>query len=363
MKQRITLKDIAQAAGVSINTVSFVLHSTKTNVRVAAETAERIKQLAEELGYRSNREARALIAQRYNKHVPYNLIALFNIIGHEGGMFIIDPYFSKHILGILAESECREMDIVLCHANRGEIPRLLTEERVDGIISMQSSTILAQLSQLGLPIVVIGHSILAELRDVIHNIAADSLDGIRQTTRHLLELGHRHIAYLGQTLTFPEAQLRFEGYNQELAAHGIPFTPAYHEVTINNQSFEAGGEAMARLLARDPAYRASGHPSFTAVVCYNDCLAMGAMRYLQSRGLRIPDDISLVGYDDISTELGSVPSLTSVAYDRHGMGARAVQIIATSRDCQGDETISPCYELVPVTLVVRESTAPPPGRA
>jgi len=359
MKQRVTLKDIAQAAGVSTNAVSFVLHNTSTNVRVAPATAERIKRLAVELGYRSNREARVLIAQRFNKRVPFHLIALFINAGTENGNFIIDPFFSKYILGVLSESNQAGTDVVLCHANRGQVPSLIAEERVDGIISLVSHPLFEQISQHDLPMVAVGHTIAESLQGAMYNITADSIDGFRQTTRHLIELGHRKIAYLGQVLDFPEATLRFQGYSQELEGHGLPWIPAWHETSITIQSPVAGAEAMARMLARDPSYRASGRPAFTAVVCYNDTLAIGALRHLQSCGLRVPADVSLVGYDDISMELGSSLPLTSVAYDRYTMGVRAVDIISQTCMLTGEEKPAPCQEVMPVTLAVRESTAPP----
>ena len=229
MKQRVTLKDIAQAAGVSTNTVSFVLHHTSTNVRVAPATAERIKQLAVEFGYKSNREARALIATRFNKRVRYHLIALYINVGAPYDNFIIDPYFSKHILGVLAESASHETDIVLCHANaRFAAPFACGRARRRRHQPGQSSTF-AAISRLELPAVTIGHTIDPSLNDTMHNITADSIDGVRQTTRHLLALGHRRIAYLGQSLVFPEAVLRFQGYCREMDACGAALIPAYQE--------------------------------------------------------------------------------------------------------------------------------------
>jgi DNA-binding LacI/PurR family transcriptional regulator len=165
--------------------------------------------------------------------------------------------------------------------------------------------------------------------------------GTRSATQHLIELGHRRIAYLGPHLDWPSAQCRLDGYTGALQAAGISFDENLVEITLDEPLEPDGREGMTRLLERT---------DFTALVCHNDPIAMGAIRLVQENGIRVPEDLSVTGFDDISVAADFSPSITSVSFSSIEMGRAAVRKVL-------DNPFQVRHEQFPIELHVRQSTA------
>jgi LacI family transcriptional regulator len=338
----VTQEQIAKRLRVSRQLVSFALNGAPG---VSDQMRERIRLTAERLGYslNTNQPARALAARRNKRRVRTGVLAL--VLPRSFGEPIRRiPFFVPWLDGV--EIEAAERDVALyltsCHPDR-PLPRLLREGTVDGIIS--TDTLDERLIQLRLPIALLG-----DAQPGCFGLAMADREGSRRVTEHLLELGHRRLAYVGHVTEFGHARERLAGFREALAARGLDCPAARIETTLWQQELAPAAEALRRLRARDR--------SFTAVVCYNDTHAMGVVRGLEECGLRVPDDVSVTGFDDVSVERAFRPAITSLRFDRLLMGRRAVQWLCeqAARKPGRRETGT---ETFPVELVVRESTAAP----
>jgi DNA-binding LacI/PurR family transcriptional regulator len=178
-----------------------------------------------------------------------------------------------------------------------------------------------------------------------YSIEADNLGGGREATQHLLDLGHRRIAYIAGPVEEWDSVERQRGYEEALRAHGLVVDPAL--IVRGNGWPEGGKEAIRQLLALPTPP--------TAVFCYNDVTALGAMRAAWAAGLRVPQDLSVVGFDDIDLAHCFEPPLTTIAQPTRQMGEKAVQMVLNL--VAGAEFVENC--VLPSLLVVRESTMPP----
>jgi LacI family repressor for deo operon, udp, cdd, tsx, nupC, and nupG len=221
------------------------------------------------------------------------------------------------------------------------------ERRVDGIIVMDSrvgSLYAAHLSKMKIPIVLINKFRLGEF---IYSVAIDNLTASRDATSHLIQLGHTRIAYIGDRDGFQLDTDRFGGYRQALEHADIPFQP--HLVAHGDGKPAGGEEAMEQLLTLPE------RP--TGVFCFNDMSALGAMRALRAHNLRVPEDVSLVGFDDVFFAPYTHPSLTTVRQPKEHMGKLATEIVLkllSGTSCEYNVKVQG-------ELIVRESTAPPPS--
>jgi len=329
----VSIKDIARAAHVSHSTVSRALrHSPLVN----AKTSAKIRKIAEERGYTVSAVARSLVTRRTDTiGVVVTTIA--------------DPFAGEVVSGVEEFALAHGYSVILaaCHADPAREMRAVQsfhERRVDGILVMASrigAHYLDVLSEMKAPIVLINSHHAGEF---VHSVRIDDLNGAQTATRHLLDLGHRRIAYLGDKLGFQSDAARLAGYRHALEGAGIKFDPAL--VAHGDGSAAGGLNAMVNLLS------APAPP--TSVFCYNDRQALGAMRAVREHGLRVPSDISVVGFDDLFLSSYTNPPLTTIRQPKHEMGQLAAEILLQllsgehpdSRICTG-------------TLVVRESTAAP----
>ncbi|RYG68399.1 LacI family transcriptional regulator [bacterium] len=193
-----------------------------------------------------------------------------------------------------------------------------------------------QLAELDLPVMTLGSHLPGTA-----GITPDDELGGYEATRHLIELGHRRIAYLGPQLNWPSSRRRFEGYQRALSEAHIVNVGAITETTLELPLEPDGREGMIRLLERE---------KFTALVCHNDPIAMGAIRVAQERGIEVPKQLSVTGFDDISQAVDFSPAVTSVGFSSVEMGKAAVRMLL-----DGVQELK--QEVFPVELHVRESTA------
>jgi DNA-binding LacI/PurR family transcriptional regulator len=263
---------------------------------------------------------------------------------------IADPFIGEVVSGVEELANDKGYSVILANCNADpdrelRVVRLFEERRVDGILILSSrvgALYMPLLSELRVPIVLINSH---HPDQFAHSVMIDNLGGSLAAVQHLIQLGHRRIAYLGDQYGLQSDTERFAGYRQALALADFPFTP---ELVVHADGKSEGAlPATNRLLAmEDPA---------TAVFCYNDLTAIGALRALRGHGLRVPDDMSVVGFDDLAIASYTEPPLTTVRQPKQQMGRMAVDILCNLISGAQEQT----QIKVPGELIVRESASAP----
>jgi LacI family transcriptional regulator len=330
----ITRKEVAERANVSVAVVSYVVNDGPRPV--SPETRLKVERAIEELGYFPNELARSL-SRKQTAIIGLIIPSLINPVYAE----IADSltrYCAAEGYRVILGSSGRD------HQTEVEFAKSLRAKRVDGVIIVPSESpeeILKPLQQAHIPTVVLEH----ELPNT-HCIAIDDLQGGQLATRHLLSLGHRRIGMIRRKPTSALSHLRYMAFRDMLEAANIPLDP---DLIIESEAGQASGYgSMQKLLAlsRPP----------TAVFAHNDVLAMGAMSAIYHAGLKVPDDISIVGYDDIINAAYLNPPLTTVKMPIAEMGRVAGKMILDLN--KNGNSFSPQTTTLPVELIVRASTAP-----
>ncbi len=329
-----SIKDIARLADVSYSTVSRALRDSPL---VNRETAEKIRRIAHEFGYAPSAAARSLVTRR-TESVGVVVTSIVDPFAAEVVGGIEDAAHEHGFTVLLAESQTnpdREVSAV----------RLLEERRVDGIIVTSSrvgALYMRLLSRMRVPIVLLNNQHPSEF---VHSVMIANTEASQRLVEHLIGLGHRRIAYLGDRFGDQSDTERFAGYRQAITESDMAFEP---ELVIHGDGRAEGGvTAMDALLAL------SNPP--TAVFCYNDMSALGALRAIRARGLRVPGDISVAGFDDLPIVQYSDPPLTTVRQPMRHMGRMAMDTLFQLLSAADSKHIIK----VPGELIVRESTAPP----
>ncbi|MFJ6851855.1 LacI family DNA-binding transcriptional regulator [Streptomyces sp. NPDC091271] len=333
-----SLKDVAARAGVSARTVSNVVSGS---ARVAADTRRRVQAAIDELGYRPNLAARSLRAGRTG------IIGLAIPELHS-------PYFAE-LAGLLVEEARRRSLTVIIDQTRGDAEaerRLLTGSGgrvMDGLIISPWSLTAQELASTArpLPIVLLGERSPQGFAD---RVAVDNVTAADEATTHLLALGRRRVAAIGLQphLHNGTAGLRAEGYRRALRRAGVQPRPEW-EGAVDALHREDGALAMARLLDN------GGAPD--AVFAFSDELALGAIHLAHHRGVRVPEGLAVVGFDDIEDGRYGRPTLTTVSPDKRQIAQMAMQCLA-DRIYSPDNEVPPSDLTAPHRLVVRDSTAP-----
>lgn len=332
-----SIKDIARWAGVSHSTVSRALRNSSL---VTHKTTERIQQIARESGYRASAVARGLVTRKTDTiGVVVTTIA--------------DPFVSEIVSGIEAAANDHGYSVLLADSYADpereiKVVQSFAERRVDGIVvtaSRVGTLHLQSLSEIRVPIVLVNNQRRGEF---VHSVMIENVEASRQAVQHLIGLGHHRIAYLGDRFGYQSDTERFTGYREALEEAALPFLP---ELIVHGDGMpERALEAVKPLL---------GLPQPpTAVFCYNDMSALGALRAVREKGWSVPGEISLVGFDDLFFAPYTMPTLTTVRQPRRRMGALAMDILL--KLMSGEDSASTLR--VPAELIVRESTAPPKER-
>lgn len=333
---RTLIWDVAREAGVSIATVSRALNG-KTDV--ASLTRERILRIAQERGYISNQHARALLGRRMIGFAVPQVHSL---------------YFAEILQGAMEALETYEVCLLVCSTglhNEREPSLLhsLLHDRVDGallVLPPESNIQLLQFQQRGSPFVIIDPTYPVSEQLLV--VAATNIAGARQATEHLLSLRHRRIGTITGPATWCATIDRLAGYRAVLTGAGLSIDPALS--LTSNFTVEGGQQAARRLLALpEPP---------TAVFAFNDEMAVGALQAARERGLRVPEDLSIVGFDDASFASYTTPALTTVRQPLRELGRAGVDLLF--RQLRGQVIEARRIELS-TRLIVRASTAPVPG--
>ncbi len=337
-----TLRDVAALAGVSVKTVSNVVNGYEF---VKDSTRERVSAAIRELGYQPNLAARNLRA------------------GRTGTIGLVVPELSFSYFAELADAvlnAARQRDFVVLIEQTGgdrevEID-LLRGSRVsslDGLLfsPLGMSSDDASYLNVDFPLVLLGERIFGGPTD---HVTIRNVEGAAAATRHLLDAGRRSIAVLGahRGETVGSAALRLEGYRSALAERGIPFSDdlvVYREGWHRTDGAQSAGELLERAVP------------FDAIFALNDELALGALRVLQEKGIRVPEQVAVIGFDNLTEGQFALPSLSTIDPGRPEIAERAV---ATLLERIGDReglVGGPRQIDAPFSLVVRESSSPSPS--
>lgn len=332
-----TIVDVARDAGVSYTTVSRVLNN-KGNVR--PETRERVLRAVTRLGYVVDQRARSLAGGRSQ---------VIGLLVHDLGT----SYIGEIIRGIEAELAPAQYDLLLYTTHRRKTKEsayvtTLTRGLADGLLIVLPRDPGAYLETLRLsnfPYVLIDHRGIGE---EISAVTAANWQGGYTATEYLIKLGHRRIGHITGVLDQGCARDRLAGYKAALADHGIPFDP---QLVQEGDFFRPAGYTGARVLLNLP------DPP-TAIFAANDVMAFGVMEAVRECGLRIPDDISIMGFDNISEAANVHPPLTTIQQPLEEMGRIATRMLLERIE---KPELAPTRVELPTSLVVRQSCQPPSG--
>jgi len=305
-KKYVTIRDIAEKAGVSINTVSRALNNKPD---ISEETRRKILKIAQELGYVKNATASSLRSKQTN------------IVG----VIIADsanPFYAEVLKGIEAASRKYGYQIMLMNTeriyeNEEKAIEVLLQRRVDGLLItpvQDKSDDIRALIERKVPFVIVGRHFEELEVDEIHS---DEVKGGFFATRHLIKRGRKNILVITGYLFKSAAYMRLEGYKKALKEYGIPFSEKM--IIETDIDIESGYRAMREAIEKGL--------EFDAVFCYNDLLAFGVIKALKECGYRIPEDVAVVGYDDIVYSSFVCPSLTTVRIKKFEMGFEAFRML------------------------------------
>jgi LacI family transcriptional regulator len=342
-EERVTIRELARVSGVSVGTVSRALNGY-TDVR--PETRERIMRLARELDYTPAAAARSLVTQR--SHV----IGVFLETG-EGHPDIQHPFFHEVVGGLKQRVGAAGFDLLLFASERpgnGYGPhsylKRARHHAVDGVALMglrADDPEVRRLVRAEVPCVGIDMEVDGPRAEIV---MSDNVAGARQAVEHLQQLGHRRIATITGMLESRPGSDRLRGYRAAVQAAGLAYRDEY--VAYGDFYVESARAGAARLLALpEPP---------TAIFAAADMMAIGAVRAAADLGLRVPQDVSIVGFDDIQLAPHLNPPLTTLRQDKLGLGVAAGEALIARVN---GEDARPPLRMLPVELIVRGSTAPP----
>jgi len=328
-----SIKDIARLARVSHPTVSRALQNSPL---VNAQTAAKIRRIADETGYRASAVARGLVTRRTR---TIGLVVTT----------VDDPFAGEVTCGVEQAANDHGYAVFLASSNADpererKVVQALAERRVDGIIVTSSrvgALYLPLLEELNVPIMLVNDQHPGEF---VHSVLIENEAGSRAAVEHLIALGHRRIAYIGDRLGYQTEAERLAGYKEALRRAGIESSAALVR--------EGDGRAEAAIAAVDELLRSAAPP--TAFCCYNDMTALGAMRAIRARGLRVPEDVSVTGFDDLFFAAYLEPPLTTVRQPMRRMGQLAMGNLL--KLMAGEESVA--QSKVEAELIVRASTGP-----
>jgi LacI family transcriptional regulator len=352
---RVRIVDVARASGFSTSTVSIVLNEAALSQYVAAETKKRIRTIAANLGYRPDASARSLRSRR----------------SHTIGIMvsdISDPFCTLILQGIEKTLyPTTYLPIIMIAHNQskqfGRHLEMLMERRVEGLILVANWLFgefdqLTQFEKNNIPTVSVGRDLTG---NHVHSIQVDNEAGGYAAAQHLYELGHRKIAVVRGPSELSDSDSRWQGIQRFAADAGLPLAPEavvqFAPAADPNSGFYDGQRLTAAMIANGA--------QFSALIAFDDLTALGTIRALSNSGRRVPDDCSVIGFDDIPQATVNTPGLTTIRQPMEEMGSLAAKwaldsLASTKPDAavQKPLALPGTLQLLPPELVVRESTAP-----
>jgi len=334
--------DVAKHAGVSVSTVSYVLNDSGS---VGESRRARVLDAVHVLNYTPNAAARSL------KRRSASTIGL--VVPD-----LANQFFALVTEGVELAAAERDVLVVLCVPEATDRPteyytRLLNSNRLDGVVYLPGSGGMA--ARLVLELAEAGPVVLVDERIPgfdMPAVVADSRRGAREIAAYVLARGHRRLAIIGGPEALWTSHQRLSGYREAIAARGLDVDGV--PLFVGDHRQPSGAELAERALVGSPDERP------TALLCANDLMAFGALEYCRRVGLRVPEDVSLTGFDDVPIAAMITPSLTTVRQPARDMGYGAAGLLF---DLMLDEPTGQAPEPFPTTLQVRDSVVPPAGAA
>jgi LacI family transcriptional regulator len=328
-----TIRDVAQLAGVSPTTVSYILNGTRY---VSPETEARIRTAIKELNYKPDYIARSLRAKR--------TMTVGMIVSD-----ITNPFYADIVRGAEDALSARHYSLVLCNTDEAptrelEALNLLHQKKVDGLIAVATGTnaeAFYEILDSGLPIVLVDRCIPG---DRLCTILVDDEQGAYEAVELLIQLGHRRIGLIMGKAGISTTDHRRNGYEKALQAAGISIEPDLEQT--GHSTIEGGAAAARVLLDLDPP--------LTAIFATNNLMIVGLFLTIKQRGLRCPEDIAVVGFDDVVWLSAFSPALTTIAQPSYDLGSQAAELLWKMMDEK--KAAIPCQVVLPAQLVIRESS-------
>lgn len=333
-----TIKDIASEAGVSIATVSYVINKTKS---ISPETKKRVFKAIKSLHYHPSKSARSLATGETGN---------IGFILTDDHFLRTEPFYTKIFLGTEFEARGEGYYIILSSINsdfsrKDPLPRFVMNASVDGIIIAGKipQNFIERMADYKIPTVFVDY---VPPSNGYPLVLIDNVQGGVLAVNHLIELGHKNIAFISSDIEHPSFFGRLNGYRQALEYARIPVR---NDLIITSSAFQgrqAGVDLAKRLL--------SAAKDVTAIFASNDAIAIGAIHYLKTRGIRVPEDVSVIGFDGIEADLLLDPPLSTVGVPKFELGAEALKLLVNTLN---NKKSLPKKIIVPVELIVRKSTS------
>jgi len=326
------LEEVARAAGVSRSTVSRVINEEP---HVSAKTRDAVHQAIEALGYSPNQAARTLAGNRSN------CIAL--VVSEQGSRVLSDPFFAGVLRGVHAELAGRRVQLVLIMAqpdDEHDLVGYLSGGHVDGVLVVSlhgRDPLPLRLAEAGLPVVVCGRPLVG---DGVQYVDSDNFNGALEAARYLVSSGRRRIATIAGAKDMAVGMDRLNGWRRAMGEANLSTSLVVH----GDFTSDGGAAGMVELLTREP--------ELDAVFVAADIMAMGALRVLHARGRRVPEDVAVVGFDDLVLAATALPALTTVRQDVEQLGRTMTWCLFGQ--LAGEEGLPPSL-LLPTSLVKRAS--------
>ena len=338
---------LAEHLELSQTTVSLVLNNSPSAKSIPQETRDRVTEAAARLNYRPNYFARSL---RQSRSLSVGVLA----------PDLSEGYFTRVMSGVVQElTSAHYFYFTACHDWKRELieqyPRMLVERAVDGFLLLNTP---ADSIDVPVPVVAISsHSAAAN----VTNIVLDHHSAVKQALTHLYNLGHRRIAFMRGPRAIPDSEFRWVAIQEAAREIGLKLDPALViRIDSAGWSMKTGYHPMAPEIGHKPMQALLEKTrDFTAIFCFNDIAAIGAIRALKDAGLSVPGDVSVVGFDDIQSAAYSTPSLTTVRQPLLEMGKRGAQVLL-ERIANKEKQFPAAIVMAP-ELIIRESTGPAPA--
>lgn len=332
-----TIRDVARRANVSIATVSLVMHNS---ARISEQTNARVHRAIKELNFHPSRSARGLVSKKTGN---------IGFILTEDHFLRSEPFYTHIFIG--AEFEARKNDYYLLlttipsnYKKEDRLPRFVLERNVDAIIiaGKVSDEFIQNLERFKLPIAFVDYYPAARKYPAV---MIDNQSGGRVATEYLLSLGHRNIAFIAGDITHPSISERFQGYKIAFESRQLKVSSNMYVIDEDYPARTNGYNAARRLFEQNP--------ETTAIFACNDAMALGVIQFLKEKQLRIPDGISVIGFDDVEVGQSTDPPLTTVEVPKFDMG---VEVMRLCSELLGGSISTNKKVLVPVKLIERKST-------
>jgi len=343
----VTVRDISRESGFSVGTVSIVLNDAPLARYISDKTKQHIKEVAQRLGYSPNQFARSLRGSR----------------SHTIGVMVFDvtdPFCTLLLRGI--ETTMYQTSYLSIFADAHNDPtrferylEMMLERRVEALIVIANwlvvdINLLSDLEKHRIPTVIVAREIQP---DTMSSVIVDNEDGARKAIEHLYELGHRQIAFLRGPKALGDSQLRWNAVRAFARAKKLEINPKMvmeiPNVADPNHGFDTAQKLTEELLKRSAR--------FTALMAYDDVTALGSMRALAKAGVKVPEQCSVIGFDDVAPAAFSTPPLTTIRQPMENMGSTAVDIVAEAIKAKMEKReFNLTHKKLAPELVVRQST-------